>query len=180
MTQVKDDSPQTEEHRQVLRVLQNVGMSRHYRRYIVFGLDSAERIAKSQDIATAIGLTKAEFDIVQKEAVNVLAGKVPVMYISTDPEGEKEGDLKEHARLAREYDAADERAEEAYVERAGGRANDLRGAGGGGARVQVAVSGRGSILGDVVAGAAGAEASERVKRASLVNKLSSDETRLGT
>eukprot|EP01060_Flectonema_neradi_P021070 TRINITY_DN2859_c1_g1_i1.p1 TRINITY_DN2859_c1_g1~~TRINITY_DN2859_c1_g1_i1.p1 ORF type:complete len:502 (+),score=105.03 TRINITY_DN2859_c1_g1_i1:604-2109(+) len=107
MTTNAMEQPQTNTHQSLYRLLQDVGLVKHYKRLIVFGLDSVERMANSQNISTTIELEGWEWDRIRTEANNRIQGKAATIYVSVDPEGEKEQDLIEHETLAKKYDEED-------------------------------------------------------------------------
>ena len=157
----------TDAQRGVFIMLQNVGMGRHFKRLLVFGLDSVDRMAKSQNISSTIDLTGWEWDRIRQEAINMMSGKAGnVLKQSVDPEGEKAGDLQEHDRLAKEFDDEDTQTVDA------GGAEGGEGAGHRSSRPRGDAV---SVLDDVVHSAESKKEDARRKISNLLQKLTNDD-----
>ena len=163
MTTNAMEQPQTNTHQSLYRLLQDVGLIKHYKRLIVFGLDSVERMANSQNISSTIELQGWEWDRIRTEANNRLQGKAPTIFVSSDPEGEKEQDLIEHETLAKKYDQEDVGKEE-RTEAHSSTVDTIRGGGqtGGGL----------SITDRLVGGAVAKEEEGRERFKNVIQRLS--------
>eukprot|EP01061_Rhynchopus_euleeides_P020442 TRINITY_DN33244_c1_g1_i1.p1 TRINITY_DN33244_c1_g1~~TRINITY_DN33244_c1_g1_i1.p1 ORF type:complete len:321 (+),score=141.63 TRINITY_DN33244_c1_g1_i1:2-964(+) len=108
MTVSHEEQPMTDGQRGVLMMLQGLGMTRHFKRLIVFGLDSVDRMAASQNISVTINLQGWEWNLIRDEALSIQSGKSSnLLKTSINPDEEKPGDLQEHERLAKEFDEED-------------------------------------------------------------------------
>ncbi|KAJ9443305.1 hypothetical protein DIPPA_53610 [Diplonema papillatum] len=107
MTSTNTDLPQTPTQHILYRLLQDVGLVKHYKRLMVFGLDSVSRLAKSANISVTIELDGRSWNRMQGEAKHRLSGKKGNTFAAANPEDDLEADMTEHQRLVHLYDEQD-------------------------------------------------------------------------
>eukprot|EP01063_Lacrimia_lanifica_P012467 TRINITY_DN19117_c0_g1_i1.p1 TRINITY_DN19117_c0_g1~~TRINITY_DN19117_c0_g1_i1.p1 ORF type:complete len:646 (+),score=231.66 TRINITY_DN19117_c0_g1_i1:80-2017(+) len=165
MTTSSLEQPQTPAHQALYRMMQDVGLVKHYKRLIVFGLDSIMRMAKSQNISTTIELQGWEWNRLQEEALRRLAGKSSLKMASGDPEAEKQTDMMEHEQLAQRFEEEDQ----ARLPRGG--LDEAEYGGGGNAGGLPYAHAQASIVDNVVHNAASKEDEQRKQLSAMIEKL---------